>query len=238
MNPISSLKGIGEKTAKSFARLGITTVEELLDYYPRDYEEYQQPVLTSEVHPDGTEVVSIMGRVDGPVNARRIRGMVLVTVSVSDPGGTMTATWFNALFMKNNLTAGSTYVFRGRVKLSGKNLQMIQPEVFAPEKYEEQMGRLLPIYPLTAGVSNKMLTKAMAQAVSNYGSKREFYPVDFRQRHTLPEYNFALTNIHFPKDRELLLQARKRLVFDEFFLFIASLRQLKTSEERLTRSRI
>ena len=234
MNPISSLKGIGEKTAKSFARLGITTVEELLDYYPRDYEEYQQPVLTSEVHPDGTEVVSIMGRVDGPVNARRIRGMVLVTVSVSDPGGTMTATWFNALFMKNNLTAGSTYVFRGRVKLSGKNLQMIQPEVFAPEKYEEQMGRLLPIYPLTAGVSNKMLTKAMAQAVSNYGSKREFYPVDFRQRHTLPEYNFALTNIHFPKDRELLLQARKRLVFDEFFLFIASLRQLKTSEERLT----
>ena len=234
MNPISSLKGIGEKTAKSFARSGITTVEELLDYYPRDYEEYQQPVLTSEVHPDGTEVVSIMGRVDGPVNARRIRGMVLVTVSVSDPGGTMTATWFNALFMKNNLTAGSTYVFRGRVKLSGKNLQMIQPEVFAPEKYEEQMGRLLPIYPLTAGVSNKMLTKAMAQAVSNYGSKREFYPVDFRQRHTLPEYNFALTNIHFPKDRELLLQARKRLVFDEFFLFIASLRQLKTSEERLT----
>ena len=234
MNPISSLKGIGEKTAKSFARLGITTVEELLDYYPRDYEEYQQPVLTSEVHPDGTEVVSIMGRVDGPVNARRIRGMVLVTVSVSDPGGTMTATWFNALFMKNNLTAGSTYVFRGRVKLSSKNLQMIQPEVFAPEKYEEQMGRLLPIYPLTAGVSNKMLTKAMAQAVSNYGSKREFYPVDFRQRHTLPEYNFALTNIHFPKDRELLLQARKRLVFDEFFLFIASLRQLKTSEERLT----
>lgn len=141
MNPISSLKGIGEKIAKSFARLGITTVEELLDYYPRDYEEYQQPVLTSEVHPDGTEVVSIMGRVDGPVNARRIRGMVLVTVSVSDPGGTMTATWFNALFMKNNLTAGSTYVFRGRVKLSGKNLQMIQPEVFAPEKYEEQMGR-------------------------------------------------------------------------------------------------
>ena len=111
MNPISSLKGIGEKDSEIFCALGHYHGGRASRLLPESYEEYQQPVLLRGSASDRTEVVSIMGQVDGPVNARRIRGMVLVTVSVSDPGGTMTATWFNALFMKNNLTAGSTYVF-------------------------------------------------------------------------------------------------------------------------------
>ncbi len=234
MRDISTLKGIGEKTAKQFAKLGICTIEELLEYYPRDYEEYREPSPIGELAESGTEPVSVLGRVTGTVQARRVRGLVLVTASIADATGTMSVTWFNALFMKNNLIQGHTYIFRGRIKASGRSFQMIQPELYEPENYQEKLGRLLPIYRLTSGISNKMISKAVAQALEGYVKKKEFYPLEIRKKYSLPEYNFAITNIHFPRDREILLQARKRLVFDEFFLFIAALRRLKDSDERLT----
>ena len=231
---IRTLKGIGDKTAKLFEKLGIRTIEDLLEYYPRDYEEYRPPLLISELSSADGEVVSIAGRVTGSVKVQRIRGAALVTSSVADSSGTVSVTWFHALFMKNNLVPGHTYIFRGRIKSSGKRVQMIQPELFETDAYEEKMGRLFPVYRLTAGVTNKMIGKAVSQALDGYVKKQEFYPLDIRRTYRLPEYNFAVTNIHFPKDREILLEARKRLVFDEFFLFIAALRRIRTSSGRLT----
>lgn len=233
MRDISTLKGIGEKTAKQFQKLGISSIEELLEYYPRDYDEYAPPLSISDLMAHGGEEVSILGRVTGAVNARRIRGMVIVTATVTDGTGSMVLTWFNAMFMKNNLASGQTYVFRGKVKTGQKSAQLIQPEVFSPEAYEEKAGRLVPIYRLTTGITSKMIAKAAARALEGYVKRKEFYPLDIRMKYHLAEYNYALTNIHFPENRDILLSARKRLVFDEFFLFIAALRKLKESDDRL-----
>lgn len=122
MSDICTLKGIGEKTAKQFGKLGISTIEDLLEYYPRDYEEYKEPTPIGQVTEDTGEPVSVLGRISGSVSARRARGLVLVSASVTDGTGTLTVTWFNAPFMKNNLISGKTYIFRGRPKVSGRSI--------------------------------------------------------------------------------------------------------------------
>lgn len=227
--PVTSLKGIGEKTGKLFEKLGIRTVGELLEYYPRGYDAFDPPVPIGELKPDTTAAVEGMLKKDGDV--RRFSRVAVTVTSVSDGTGTLQLTWYNMPFLRGTLKAGSRFVFRGRVMKKNGRMTMEQPEIYSLAAYESRAGSMQPIYGQTKGLGNKAISKAVAQALENRGMEREYLPEDIRTRHELAEYNFALEHIHFPSSRQELLFARKRLVFDEFFLFILAVRRLKEKRQ-------
>ena len=227
--PVTSLKVIGEKTGKLFEKLGIRTVGELLEYYPRGYDAFDPPVPIGELKPDTTAAVEGMLKKDGDV--RRFSRVAVTVTSVSDGTGTLQLTWYNMPFLRGTLKAGSRFVFRGRVVKKNGRMTMEQPEIYSLAAYESRAGSMQPIYGQTKGLGNKAISKAVAQTLENRGMEREYLPEDIRTRHELAEYNFALEHIHFPSSRQELLFARKRLVFDEFFLFILAVRRLKEKRQ-------
>ncbi|GFI09976.1 ATP-dependent DNA helicase RecG [Lachnospiraceae bacterium] len=228
-SPITSIKGIGEKTAMLFHRVGVHTVGELLSYYPRTYDMYQEPVTFANLKAE--EIQAVAGFLRKAPSVTKAKRYAVTTVVLEEFGEYLHLIWFNMPFLKNTLTPGSTYIFRGRVQKKKGRLVMEQPEYFTPEAYEEKLNTMQPIYGLTAGLSNKTVAKAVKQALDGRNLNPEYLPEEIRMSQELAEYNFALQTIHFPVKWEDLLLARKRLVFDEFFLFILALRQMKEASE-------
>lgn len=227
--PIESLKGIGEKTGGLFRKLGVETVEGLLHYYPRGYDAYEPPVPVGQVK-EGS-VLAVSGTLLRSADVKRIRNLQVVTVTVKDMTGSLQLTWFNMPFLRNTLRMGELFVFRGKVVRKQGRLRMEQPEIFTPDVYRAVMHSMQPIYGQTRGLGNKAITKAVAQAIEQRQMEREYLPERLRSRYELAEYNFAIEHIHFPKDRQELLFARKRLVFDEFLFFLLAVRRLKDKRE-------
>lgn len=228
-SPITSVKGIGEKTATLFHRVGVDTVGELLSYYPRNYDVYEEPVTFANLKPE--KIQAVTGFVRKAPGVTKTKRYTVITLVLEEFGEYLHLTWFNMPFLKNTLSPGSTYIFRGRVEKKKGRFVMEQPEYFTPEAYKEKLDTMQPIYGLTAGLSNKTVSKAVKQALEHMDLSPEYLPEQLRMDQELAEYNFALRTIHFPVKWEDLLLARKRLVFDEFFLFILSLRRLRESVE-------
>ena len=228
-SPITSIKGIGEKTATLFHRVGVHTVGELLSYYPRTYEVYEEPVTFANLKTEQTQAVT--GFVKKTPSVSKAKRYAITTVVLEEFGEYLHLTWFNMPFLKNALIPGNSYIFRGRVQKKKNRLVMEQPEYYTPEAYVEKLNTMQPIYGLTAGLSNKTVAKAVKQALDSRNLNPEYLPEEIRMNQELAEYNFALQTIHFPVKWEDLYQARKRLVFDEFFLFVLALRQMKEAAE-------
>lgn len=230
--PIREIKGIGEKTEKLFEKLNIYTAGDLLRYYPRGYDVYEEPVPVSEV--EEGKICTVTGAIFGRVQVAGNRRLPVTTLHVRDLTGTLKAVWFRMPFLRNAFAGGGAVTLRGRVVKKGRELVMEQPEIFyPPEKYEEKSGTLQPIYGLTKGLTNNGVSKAVGQVLKNLDLSREVLPEDLRMRYGLAEYNYALRGIHFPEDKEVYFHARKRLVFEEFLAFILSLRRLKDSNQRM-----
>lgn len=228
-SPITSIKGIGEKTATLFHRVGVHTVGELLSYYPRTYDVYEKPVTFANLKTE--QIQAVTGFLKKTPSVTKTKRYAVTTVVLEEFGEYLHLTWFNMPFLKNTLIPGNTYIFRGRVQKKKGRLVMEQPEYFTPEAYEEKLNTMQPVYGLTAGLSNKTVAKAVKQALDSRNLNPEYLPEEIRMDQELAEYNFALRTIHFPVKWEDLLLARKRLVFDEFFLFILALRQMKEAAE-------
>ena len=228
-SPITALKGIGEKTAALFHRVGVDTVGELLSYYPRTYDVYERPVSIGALEAD--KIQAVTGVIRRIPDGRRVGRYHITTVSLEENGLHLQLSWFNMPFLRNSLLPGCIYIFRGRVQKKKGRTTMDQPEIYAPEDYEKLLDTMQPIYGLTGGLSNKTVTKAVRQAFEQLDLDTEYLPERIRNEQQLAEYNFSLQAIHFPVKREDLLLARKRLVFDEFFLFILALRQMKEQTE-------
>ena len=228
-SPITALKGIGEKTAALFHRVGVDTVGELLSYYPRTYDVYERPVSIGALEAD--KIQAVTGFIRRIPDGRRVGRYHITTVSLEENGLHLQLSWFNMPFLRNSLLPGCIYIFRGRVQKKKGRTTMDQPEIYAPEDYEKLLDTMQPIYGLTGGLSNKTVTKAVRQAFEQLDLDTEYLPERIRNEQQLAEYNFSLRAIHFPVKREDLLLARKRLVFDEFFLFILALRQMKEQTE-------
>lgn len=228
-SPITALKGIGEKTAALFHRVGVDTVGELLSYYPRTYDVYERPVSIGALEAD--KIQAVTGVIRRIPDGRRVGRYHITTVSLEENGLHLQLSWFNMPFLRNSLLPGCIYIFRGRVQKKKGRTTMDQPEIYAPEDYEKLLDTMQPIYGLTGGLSNKTVTKAVRQAFEQLDLDTEYLPERIRNEQQLAEYNFSLRTIHFPVKREDLLLARKRLVFDEFFLFILALRQMKEQTE-------
>ncbi len=227
--PITKLKGIGEKSGSLFKKLGVETVEELLHYYPRAYDAYEAPVPVGQVR-EGS-VAAVSGQLLKTASVRRFKNIQVIVTTVKDMTGGLTLTWFNMPYLRTTLQMGKILVFRGRVVKKNNRLTMEQPEIFAPEVYEAIMHSMQPIYGQTRGLGNKAITKAVAQALEQRQMEREYLPSFLRNKYELAEYNYAIEHIHFPSDQKELLFARKRLVFDEFFFFLLAVRRLKEKRQ-------
>lgn len=231
-DPIESLKGIGEKTGKLFQKIGVDTIEDLLEYYPRAYDTYEDPSPIAEIKPDS--VMTVAGMLERTPDVKRYSRVQVVTAVLRDGSGTMQLIWYNMPYLHATLKAGMRAVFRGKIIKKSGRLIMEQPEVYTAEAYGEIIHSMQPVYGQTKGLSNKTIVRAQKQALSARLMIRDYLPADLRRKHELAEYNFAIEHIHFPSDRKELLFARKRLVFDEFFLFLMAVRRLKDKRENKT----
>lgn len=229
---ISTLKGIGEKTEKIFQKAGIYTIGDLIRYFPRGYDVYEEPVPISELEEGKT--MTVTGSIYGRIQVGGSPKMQITTVYLKDISGTLKVIWFRMPFLRNTLAKAGTITLRGRVIRKKEGLVMEHPKVFCPaSKYDLKQDTLQPIYPLVTGLTNHAVMKAVRQVLEECDVGGGILPKDMVREYQLSDYRRAIYGIHFPKDKEEFYHARKRLVFEEFMLFILSLRMLKESEERV-----
>lgn len=227
--PLRELKGVGEKTEKLFQKIGITTAEELLRYYPRTYDIYEEPVEIASAEEDKT--VSIRATIATGIYINQIRNLQVLTTTVADASGRLPVAWFNAPYLRGTLKKGSVFILRGKIIRKKGRPQMEHPEIFTPAAYEEIIHSMQPVYGLTKGLSNKMITKLVHQILDTRPLHGEYLPEEIRERYQLADANYAIRTVHFPKNMQELLTARKRLVFDEFLLFVLAIQLLKEKTE-------
>ncbi|MGB4658558.1 MAG: ATP-dependent DNA helicase RecG [Mobilitalea sp.] len=222
---IKVIKGIGEKTEKLFQKLGIETVQDLLEHYPRGYEEFNPPSAIRSIM-EGTTVAIEASLLMTP-KVKKIRNLQIVSVQVKDSSGTMFLTWFNMPFLQKTLHAGYRYIFRGKVIRKNGMLVIEQPGIYLREDYYRLLKVLQPVYPLTEGVTNGAISKAVKQVLSELEFAKDYIPKTIAKDFVLMDRTKAIREVHFPKDRDRMMKARQRLVFDEFFLYSLALRKLK-----------
>ena len=226
---LRELKGVGEKTEKLFQKIGITTTDDLLHYYPRNYDAYEEPEEIGSLKEN--TVAAIRATITTGVYVNKIRNLQVISITVADTTGRLAVAWFNAPYLKNTLKKGSCFILRGKVSRKKGRLEMEHPEIFTPAAYEEVLHSMQPIYGLTAGLTNKLIIKLMHQILEEQNLQTEFLPDEIKEYYHQADDNYALSAIHFPANMQELLVARKRLVFDEFLLFILAVQILKGKTE-------
>lgn len=226
---IDKIKGIGEKTKKAFQRIGIETVQDLLEHYPRGYEEFSMPVPISQIVEGDTATIEA-SLIKSPI-LKRVRHLQILNAEVRDQSGTLSLTWFNMPYLMTKLRMGSRYLFRGKVKVKNGRFVMEQPKIyFKKEDYYRLLKVLQPIYPLTEGITNNLIIKSMHQIHKNLEFAKDYIPLKIRREYSLMDRTKALKEIHFPKDKAGMYKARQRLAFDEFFLYSLALRRMRESK--------
>ena len=227
---IQKLKGIGDKTAALYEKLGLFTVKDLLEYYPRTYEQYEKPVTIRETASRDFAAVRVV--ISSSVTVKRVKSLSIVNTKVQDEAGDeLRITWYRMDFLAKTLKKGSRYILRGRLKKSGSSRFMEQPQVYTEEKYDSLRQSLQPVYALTQGITSQALSKAVRQAIDSGVRLAEELPEEVIRRQGLMEKNEAVKLMHFPEDREAFVHARKTIVFEEFYTFLTAVKRMK--EERL-----
>ena len=223
---IRYIKGVGEARARSLAKLGITDLFSLLSYFPRTYEDRRAYKTIAGLVPG--EMSCVCAVVAGEPKLSRIRkGLDLVKLRVVDETGALELTYFNQSYLKTAFRTGDAYVFYGRAEGAPGRPRMVNP-LFEREGARQITGRIMPIYPLTAGVSQSMLYKAVEQGLAACVDELpDILPEDVRLAHQLCHTRFAYENIHFPTGDEALAAARRRLAFEELFLLALGLKLLR-----------
>ena len=229
---ITAFKGIGDKTAGLFHKLHIDTAEELIHYYPRDYEFFLAPTGLEEAVTDEIAVVS--GQIRGNVATRHVRGLSITTFEADCAGGgVLHLTYFNMPYLKNSLKRDAQYIFRGVLQKKGSRYVMEQAKMYKPEEYGKMIDRMLPRYSTTKGLSNNTITKAMKQAIGAVDMSEDYLPEEIRKCEGFYSYEQAIRQMHFPESRDTLIKARERLVFDEFLLFILMIRRMRDTNSQI-----
>lgn len=223
---IRYIKGVGEARAKSLAKLGITDLRSLLSYFPRAYDDRRAYKKIADLIPG--ENACVCAVIAGEPRLSRIRkGLDLIKLRAVDETGALELTYFNQSYLKNTFHTGDAYVFFGRAEGTPSRPQMTNP-LFEREGAHQITGRIMPIYPLTAGVSQSMLCKAVEQGLAACVDELpDILPEDVRLVYQLCHTRFAYENIHFPTDDEALSAARRRLAFEELFLLALGLKLLR-----------
>ena len=216
-SPVTALVGIGPRQAAKLARLGVRTIRDLLYLFPRRYNDFSSLKTINQLRYG--EEVTVIGTIWETKTRETRKGVVLVTSIIADGTGTIQATWFNQPHLAKSLRPGRQIVLSGKVDEYLGRLVFQSPEWEPLEAELIHTARLVPVYPLTKGISARWLRRLMKRTV-DYWSKRspDHLPAQIRRRAGLVDLETALSQIHFPDDKESLAQARRRLCFDEFFL--------------------
>ena len=225
-SPVTDLRGVGPARAAALQRLGIFTLYDLLAYFPRDYEDRTNPVEIAQLQP-GVPACFEALVVSQPVLRRIGKGRDVTNLTVADETGKLTLHYFNQPYIKTQLHYGQSYYFYGTLLEHG--MQMANPAFEESGRPGTVTNRLLPVYPLTAGLSNRTLCACIRQAFSAAGALPELLPETVREQYGLCGVTEAYTSVHAPESWDALQRARKRLVFEEFFIFSAGLAVLRAS---------
>ena len=228
--PVHTFPGVGEVRAKKLEKLGLSTAGDLLAWYPRDYEDRRQLYTIRDAPLEGRVCVNAMAA-EHPRLTRVRKGLELVQVKVVDHTAALHLTFFNQGYVERAIRAGEEYVFYGTVEVQGRRRTMVNP-IFERVGKQGFTGRIMPVYRLTAGISNHLLASLTQQALDCAGSLPETLPQSVRQAHGLAAVEFAIKNIHFPEDEEALALARRRLAFEELFYLAVGLRFLKKRRDQ------
>lgn len=229
-NSIKTIKGIGEKSQTLFNKVGVRTAYDLLHYYPRVYERFEEPTAISKLQ-EG-KISSINGVIVGPLKNISKRNLTVTTAVVKDETGEVKVVWYRMPFLKSTLSPYLTVIFRGRVVLKGSTMYMEHPEIYnPPSRYEEKKYTLQPVYPLTKGLTSNMISKYVREIFNTTPRFMEYLDADTLRKYQLYSYHDSIKAIHFPKDESDYINGRKRLVFDEFLLFALSVRSIKENKE-------
>lgn len=221
------IKGIGEARAKALSKLGIATLQDLIGYFPRRYEDRTMTRTIRELKLGETVCVRAMIAND-PVASRISGGRTVVKARAVDDSGALDLTFFNQEYRKNSLHRGETYIFCGKVEGNLLARRMINP-IVEQEGQQVLTGHIVPIYPLTAGVSQNLLYKAVGQGLTACRHLlTDCLPDAVRQAHSLCHSGYAYENIHFPADAEALNLARRRMAFEELFILSCGLQMLRS----------
>jgi len=221
--PVQYLKGVGPKKAKLLGSIGIKTVEDLFYYFPRRYEDRKN--FTPIANLKEGEFYSIKGEVivRGSRQSKRSRGMSIVEIVVSDNTDKIFCVWFNQRYLKDYFKIGQKLILYGKVERYAGRLQMSSPEFELIQNEEEaslQWGRIVGIYTLPQGITQRTMRKIIKDALDRYlPYLNDFLPYDIRARNNLLNLPRSLLNIHFPDDLEIQKDAHRRLSFEEFFVF-------------------
>ena len=233
--PIRYLRGVGPRRSEALEKLGVRTLHDLFYLFPRRYEDRTQFKKIGELAP--TESVTLRGEVL-TFGLRPIRPRPIFEMGVGDDTGMIHAVWFNQAYLKNQFSVGMKVILSGRVELYQGRLQMSSPDYEIVESEEENplhMGRIVPIYPLTEGLYQRALRVVMKEGLDHHLEKeiQDFLPPDVKGVRGLLDLPEALREIHFPSAFARMEAAKKRIVFDEFFLFeMELLQRLKLQREK------
>ncbi len=214
MTELTALKGIGEKSAKLYSKLGIDTVEDALFYFPRDYITYENITEPEAIACD--KMIALEAVVLKRPLVKRVRRLSITSVMLKCGVNAINAKWFNMPYLNKSLAVGSSYIFRGKLEAEGDHYRIDQPQIFTKETYEELLGHINPLYSLTKGLTNSAVTKTVRKSFDTLSGS----------------YEQEVYDMHFPKDTDTLIRARQKLVYDEFLSFILRLRMLRTDTQQ------
>ena len=223
---VQYLKGVGPKMFELLNKLNIYTVKDLLEYYPRVYEDRTKITPIDEFEKDKS--VLFFGTLVKPVTVVRAKGKkILSTVVTDDSGAIAMLTWFNQVYIKDRIKEGETYLFYGKVSnVTGSRAQLDSCSIYNVSDLSKIQG-LYPIYSLTAGITQNYLFKLVNTLMDSGVMLEDIFSEDFRRKYSLAEVNYAARNIHFPKDYNMINLSRNRVIFEELFLFQLALLNMK-----------
>ncbi len=231
------IKGVGEKKAQLFSRLGVFTVSDLLYHLPRDYEDRSVIKNISDLI-DGETVCVRCHLIQGIKSFRGGSGVKICQTAFSDGSGILKVTWFNALYIQKYLQSGEEYVLFGKTVYKGNYFEMVNPVCERDDK-GLKTGRIIPVYPLTAGLSQNGVRDAIRNAFSSLSEKiPEILPEDIIAKYGYPDIFSALKNIHFPESAEDFFAARERLCFEEMLVIETGILKMKSLRKKYTSVKI
>ncbi len=232
-SPITGIKGIGEKTQKSFAKMGVYTVGDILLHFPRNYVKFPEITDIDELNNvNESQDYAIHAVIRKAPLVKNTGRMQITLQDIGSPGHMIQLIWYRMPYLKAQLSQGRHLIFYGRIKPKGGKYVMEQPVVYEVEKYEAIRDTLQPVYSITSGITNNLIVKTVKETLANDRLLGDYLPSKIRGTYSFCEYNYAMKQIHFPDDFDALIEARRRLVFDEFFLFIMGMRYQNKRQQK------
>ena len=229
---LTSIKGIGEKTVKLFHKLDIYTVRDLLYYFPKDYEKFEEPKSILECKSGG--VVTIRAKIPYQnMELKKAGRLVLFKFYLAEGEKRVDITYFNMAFLKNTFVPGQEYIFRGKLEEKKGRFFMDQPKFYKPEEYSKFLNTLQPIYSLTKGLTSNFIQKAVKEILKNISLEQELLPAYMIEKQKLCSRRYAFETLHFPKFEEDVIDARRRLVFEEFLAFCINVKRKRDTDMNL-----